>query len=237
MHTEVLPNAAAIDINHLAMCRGLKPQAATRIAGIGSFRRLTSRSTLFFEGERAAGIYEVVRGMLRLYKLMPDGRRQITGFITKGHLIGLAPQQRHLHTAETVTDVTLCCYPRTRFDRLVDEVPGFARRLLDVTFDELRAAQDQMLLLGRKTAVEKIASFLLMMADRDDTADETGEVELPMGRSDIGDYLGLNSETVSRTVTKLRHDGVISLRTPVRINICDRDQLVELANGESGSEY
>ena len=171
--------------------------------------------------------------MLRLCKLLPDGRRQITGFLSAGHFLGLAPEGVCVYTAEAITEVTLCRYKRTAFDRLIDEVPGFAKRVLAVASHELSAAQNQMLLLGRKAAAEKVASFLLLMADQQGE-ERRRTIELPMTRSDIADYLGLTIETVSRTLTKLKQDRLIALPTPDRIKIRDRDQLEELAAGEFG---
>ena len=158
--------AAKIDPAALAVCRGLSPQAASHLMAISSLQRKAPGETLFAEGDEADSVYEVVRGMLRLHKLLPDGRRQITGFLSAGHFLGLAPEGICVYTAEAITEVTLCRYKRTAFDRLIDEVPGFAKRLLTVASHELSAAQDQMLLLGRKAAAEKVASFLLLMADQ-----------------------------------------------------------------------
>jgi CRP/FNR family transcriptional regulator len=185
---------------------------------------------VFSEGDEAKNVYEVMQGTLRLYKLLSDGRRQITGFLSGGHLLGLAHDERYLYTAEAITEVTLCRYPRSRFARMIVEIPGFAQRLLTVTSNELCAAQDQMLLLGRKSAAELVASFLLLMARRR-AIDET-EIRIPMTRSDIGDYLGLTVETVSRTLTKLRQDGVIALPSANCIELRDCDQLEALAAGE-----
>jgi CRP/FNR family transcriptional regulator len=167
---------------------------------------------------------------LRLYKALPDGRRQITGFLSAGHLLGLSLNDLHLYTAEAITPVNLRRYPRAWFDRLVDEVPGLARRLLAATSDELRAAQDQMLLLGRKTAEERIASFLLMLADREHGANA---VQVAMSRSDIADYLGLTMETVSRMLAKMKHEGIIALPSTARVELRDRKRLEELASGEA----
>ena len=192
--------------------------------------------TLFAEGDKTNSIYEIVRGMLRLVKLLPDGRRQITGFLSAGHLLGLAPEGVSVYTAEAVTEVTLCRYGRAAFERLIDEVPGFARRLLDVTSHELRAAQDQMLLLGRKTAAEKVASFILLLAERQN-GERAREMDLLMTRGDIADYLGLTIETVSRTMTKLKNDGLIALLAPTRIEIRDRGQLAELAAGDLDTNF
>jgi CRP/FNR family transcriptional regulator, anaerobic regulatory protein len=169
-------------------------------------------------------------GMLRLVKLLPDGRRQITGFLSAGYLLGLAPEGVHVYSAEAITDVTVCRYGRAAFERLIEEMPGFAKRLFAQTSHELRANQDQMVLLGRKTATEKVASFLLMFAGRQ-SGDEAGEIDMPMTRCDIADYLGLTIETVSRTFTKLRQDGLIELPAPTRIKLRDRAGLEELATG------
>jgi len=159
----------------------------------------------------------------------------ITGFLSAGNLLGLAPEGVCVYTAEAVTEVTLCRYRRVAFERLIDEVPGFAKRLLAVTSHELRAAQDRMLLLGRKSATEKVASFLLLMADRHGS-DGGDEVAVPMSRNDIADYLGLTIETVSRTLTKLKQDGLIARSASTRIVLCDRDRLEELAAGEGAAE-
>ena len=149
---------------------------------ISSLQCKAPGETLFSEGDEADSVYEVVHGMLRLYKLLPDGRRQITGFLSAGHFLGLAPEGVCVYTAEAITEVTLCRYKRKAFDRLIDEVPGFAKRLLTVASHELSAAQNQMLLLGRKAATEKVASFLLMMADQQGN-DDGEAVGIPMTRT------------------------------------------------------
>lgn len=223
------------DLAAVAAVDGWGKQATGPLMAISSLQRKSPGEILFAEGDTADSIYEVVRGMVRLYKLLPDGRRQITGFLSAGHLLGLAPAGVCVYTAEAITDVTVCRYKRAAFERLIDEVPGFARRLLAVTSHELHAAQDQMLLLGRKSATEKVASFLLLMADRH--GQEMDEVQVPMTRGDIADYLGLTIETVSRTLSRLKQDGVIALPAPTHIEIRDRDGLEDLAAGESGADF
>jgi len=220
---------ASIDLSGLIFCKGLGQQAARHIAAISVVQSFSPGRAVFSEGDEAKNVYEVMQGTLRLYKLLCDGRRQITGFLSEGHLLGLAHDGHYLYTAEAITEATLCRYPRPRFARMVDEVPGFAQRLLAVTSNELCAAQDQMLLLGRKSAVEKLASFLLMMARRRGI---DKRVRIPMTRSDIADYLGLTVETVSRTLTKLKQDGVIALPSANDIELRDHDQLEALAAGE-----
>lgn len=236
MNAQAVSSAAPrIDVSSLAVCRGLARQATSRIMAVSTMQKKAAGETLFGEGDVADGLYEVVSGTLRLYKLLPDGRRQITGFLGRGQILGLAPEGTHVYTAEAITNITVCRYARAALDRLVDELPGLARRLLAVTSHELRAAQDQMLLLGRKSATEKVASFLLMMANRQNDED-TGKMFVPMTRNDIADYLGLTIETVSRTLSKLKSEGLIALPTPHHIEIRDDDRLQDFASGEMASD-
>jgi CRP/FNR family transcriptional regulator len=216
-----------VDFTALAVCRGLGREATSNIMGITSLQKKAAGATIFSEGDAADSVFEVVTGTLRLHKLLPDGRRQVTGFICAGHLIGLAPEGTWVYTAEAITDVTLCRYRRPAFERLIDTVPGFARRVLTATSHELRVAQDQMLLLGRKTAAERVASFLLLMADQQGSE----AISVPMGRNDIADYLGLTIETVCRSLTQLKRSELIELPTHGQIVIRDRDELEELAAG------
>jgi len=233
MQVQTLPTPPKFDGSALAVCRGLDRRAAGHVMAISSLRRKAAGETLFSEGDDADCIYEVVSGTLRLYKMLADGRRQMMGFPAAGHLLGLAPAGTHVYTAEALTDVTLCCYPRASFHRLVNDVPGLARRMWAVTSDELRFAQDQLLLLGRKSASEKLASFLLMLADQQDT----DHLSLPMTRTDIADYLGLTIETVSRTVTKLKREKLIALPQVNAMDILDRDALEAMAAGESAEHF
>jgi len=236
MHAQTVSSPAAkFAIPGGVVSRGFASQASGHLMAISSLQKKAPGETLFAEGDTADSVYEVVQGTLRLYKLLPDGRRLITGFLSAGHLLGLAPEGICVYTAEAITEVTLCRYKRAAFERLIDEVPGFAKRLLAVTSHELRAAQDRMLLLGRKTATEKVASFLLLMAERhgEEGADE---IDVPMTRSEIADYLGLTIETVSRTLTKLKQDGLIALASAGCIALLDRDRLDELAAGECSAE-
>jgi CRP/FNR family transcriptional regulator, anaerobic regulatory protein len=230
MFAQVASNTVPkVDFTALAVCRGLGHEATSNIMAITSLQKKAAGATIFSEGDAADSVFEVVTGTLRLHKLLPDGRRQVTGFLCAGHLIGLAPEGTWVYTAEAITDVTLCRYRRPAFERLIDTVPGFARRVLTATSHELRVAQDQMLLLGRKTAAERVASFLLLMAEQQGS----DEISVPMSRTDIADYLGLTIETVCRSLSQLKRSELIELLTPTHghIVIRGRDELEELAAG------
>ena len=183
---------------------------------------LLSATPVVMEGEEAQAVFTVMSGMLKLYKTLPDGRQQITGFATAGDVIGLAVGTGYAYTAETVTASTVCRIPQTALRRLMERYPAVQGRLLAMTSVELSAAQDQILLLGCKTAVERVSSFLLALARRSrPLADGTPSVFLPMPKVDIGAYLGLRPETLSRVLRKLEEAGAITRLTNDRIRIED----------------
>jgi len=229
--TEMNP-CGACPVRSLTVCAALDPEELRRLAEILQTVRVDAGHTIFSEGEAADALYNVTSGTVKLYKLLPDGRRQITGFLVTGDFLGLAVNESYAYTAETVTSCSVCRFPRRKIEALMDEFPKMQRRLFSMASNELAAAQDQMLLLGRKTAKEKICSFLLMLSQR---AARRGHKEnpvyVPMSRADIADYLGLTTETVSRTFTQLKRDGIIGLPASGHCIVNDWDALRELAEG------
>jgi CRP/FNR family transcriptional regulator, anaerobic regulatory protein len=223
---------AACNVRELSICDALKGKEVDRIAQIVSRVPVPAGRTLFQEGDEADYVYNIVDGALRLYKLMPDGRRQITGFLFESDFVGIALKARYAYSAETIIDTIVCRFPRLKLEALFTEFPALEKRLLETAGNELIAAQDQMLLLGRKTAAERVATFLLHLRDRaDGRGVKADRIELPMTRTDMGDYLGLTVETVSRTFTKLRQKGMIATPTPHEVDILDLDGLREIAEG------
>jgi CRP/FNR family transcriptional regulator len=158
------------------------------------------------EGDAAKYVFDINHGDVRVFKTLEDGRRQITGFMGVGHFLGVAADGKYAFTAEAMNDVHLCRFERAAIKRVFDEFPALERRLLDIATHELVVVQEQMLLLGRKSAQERVASFLLAWSERQGAQ---GVMQLPMGRIDLADYLGLTIETVSRTFSKLKRDGLI----------------------------
>ncbi len=172
------------------------------------------------QGDLARYCYLIVSGCVRTVKLMEDGRRQIGEFLFPGDLFGWEALAEHDFAAEAVTPVTLRRYLRRNIEARADRDRDFARRLREIAAGRLRAGRERMVLLGRKTASERIASFLLEMAGRVNP-NNRASVELPMGRADIADYLGLTIETVCRGLTQLRRRGTIKVER-ANIVICDR---------------
>ena len=230
--TSVDSNCAACPIRDMAVCSALEDWELDRLNDIRMSSAITQGGLLFDEGAAADYVYNLTAGCMKLYKILPDGRRQITGFVFPGDFLGLAHDTEYVYTAEAVTDSSLCKFKRGQMNRLFEEFPKLESRLLGISRDELAEAHNQILLLGRKSAKERIASFLVMLSKR---AEELGfdgnPVSVPMSRNDIGDYLGLTTETVSRTLTRLKQTGLISLNADRRITIGDRGQLEEIAEG------
>lgn len=201
---------------------GAMPRTANE-AQAGTMRRFSRGEELFEEGDACHYFYRVVSGTVRTGKLLVDGRRQIDAFHFAGDIFGLESSGRHRFAAEAVEDVVVIAYRRDRFANLVHDDPMFGDQLVSAMLTNLDRAHDHMVLLGRKTALEKMASFLLDMARR---RADTDRVVLPMQRTDIADHLGLTIETVSRTLTQMVRDGLIRLAEAGRtVILADRARL------------
>ena len=179
----------------------------------GITMRLGKGEELFGEGEPAEHFYKVAVGTVRTYKVLSDGRRQIDAFHLAGDIFGIEAGSEHRFSAEAVNGATVIAWPRSRLERLTREHPAFGEQVIASMIGSLERAHDHMLLLGRKKAPEKIATFLLQFAER---VEEDEELELPMQRTDIADHLGLTPETVSRTLTELSRQGLIKLASSGR---------------------
>lgn len=186
-----------------------------------SFRR---NEEIYGEAEPADFLYKVVSGAVRMYKVLNDGRRQIGAFYLPGDMFGLEVGDLHASSAEAIGDTVVLVFKRGAVTALAARDTEVARELWDMTAQELRRTQDHMLLLI-KNAQERVASFLLDMATRNPDSEQ---IELPMSRQDMADFLGLTIETVSRTMTQLEHAHVIALPTSRRIALRNRAMLSKL---------
>lgn len=244
MEMQATGSAAALEAGHpcfdcaarlQAICSVLDSTELREFKTSGATVARASGEVIFFERDVATHVYNLTSGLLRLSKLLADGRRQIAGFLFPGDFLGITMEDEHAFTAEAITPSTLCQFTRARFDAFVDTHPRLERRLYAVAAHELAAARQQVVLLGRKTAAERVASFLLMLDARralpvsEEMPD--GDITLPMSRSDIADYLGLRIETVSRELSALKASRLIRLTTTQTIRFVDRDRLEQLAEG------
>jgi CRP/FNR family transcriptional regulator len=172
--------------------------------------RFAPGEALFWQGDAAAHVFEVVAGALRTVHVMSDGRRVITGFLFPGDVIGVSLRDRYLTTVEAIAPTQVRRIGRHRFEAAVDRCPDLRPQLIERLGDEMTAAQEQVVLLARKTAEERVASFLRSLGRRSGGTLRPGQqVPLPMTRLDMADYLGLTIETVSRVMTRLAARGII----------------------------
>lgn len=197
---------------------------------IGVTMTLGRDKPLFCEGDAAQSYYKVVTGAVRGYRLLADGRRHITEFFLGGDFIGFHTLATHAFTAETVRDATLVRYDRRRVDALTARSPRISNCLLARVCTELSHAQTRMLVLSRMTACERLANFLTRMAKRD-LAAARDAIALPMSRVDIGDYLGLTTETVCRAFAQLKSAGIIAVPCPHEVRVLRPETLANLAAG------
>jgi CRP/FNR family transcriptional regulator len=233
LNVRIVPRSGLCDtckVRELTACAVLNDDELSRLEAVSTSKRFEPGQTIFHEGEAPSHIFNLTEGTIRLVKLLPNGRRQIVGFTFPGGMMGLATHGVYTTSAEAITPTKICQFPRDKLLQLLDDFPSMKTRLLNIAADELGEAQEQMLLLGRKAPVEKVASFLdRLCRENERTGGQENEVHLDMGRSDIADYLGLTIETVSRTFTKLRSMGVITLEGKHHVIINDRDALEDIA--------
>jgi CRP/FNR family transcriptional regulator len=227
-----LDPCATCEARPLSVCNAIPDDDLARLAAITVVTEVPAGRCFIDEGEPAGSFFNITAGTAKLFKLLPDGRRQITGFVGPGHFLGLAVSDTYAFSAEAIENVRFCRFQRTRLRQLLDDFPLMEKRLLEAAANELVAAQEQMLLLGRKTARERLASFLLMQSRQGmPCGHPRHRFSLPMTRHDIADYLGLTIETVSRTLTRLRSEGLIDLGSQSEVVITAPLALQGLAGG------
>ncbi len=200
-------------VRHGGLCEVLDPSELLRLAGQARRTRHGPGETLTIESGEV-GYANVTRGAIKLSRVLRDGRQQVVGLQFAPDLMGRLFSSESPLSAAAATEVELCRIPRSVLEGLVADSARIKLRLLAQSLRDLDAARDWMVTLGRKTAAERVASLLLLVATRTGVADGTGRLtlELPISRADMADFLGLTLETVSRQISRLRHDGVIAVR-------------------------
>ena len=210
----------------------LEDQEFARLSAIVSARAFEAGQTIVQEGDDAEYLLNVTHGTVKIFRALPDGRMQVVGFLNEGDFLGVPATSAYAVSADAVTPVEMCAFPRRAFDRLLTEYPTLERRLFELATNEVAAARDHMLLLGRKTAREKVASFLLTLAQKSPCGHNAAappRINLPMARTEIADYLGLTIETVSRTLTALRKEQIIALESANEVVLSRLEALRSIA--------
>ncbi|WP_416896874.1 MAG: Crp/Fnr family transcriptional regulator [Minwuia sp.] len=227
-------------VRHKSVCGALDERELAALNAIAHQKLLARGEPIMNADDHVDYFANIVHGAVKLTKLLSDGRQQIVGLQFAPDFLGRAYKDRSPYFAEAATDLELCIFPRAGFERLLKEYPGLEMRLFQDTLNELDAARDWMLLLGRKTAAEKVASFIELIARRTPMigcahSDDMKEVrfELPLSRTEIADYLGLTIETVSRQIGKLKSSGIIRLHATREMSVLDMEALRDAGSVDS----
>lgn len=215
-------------IRHRAVCARADSTELVQLDSIKTYRTYAAGEQIMWRGDPLAFVSSVVSGVATLGRSLEDGRTQVVGLLLNSDFIGRPGRQIIDYDVVAVTETTLCCFERRAFERLLHSSPHISQRLMEMALDELDAARDWMMLLGRKSAREKIATFLNMLVRRSNTPGNTdaARVELPLTREEIADFLGLTLETVSRQMNALKNEGVIGFSDRRHFTVSDSAALV-----------
>jgi CRP/FNR family transcriptional regulator len=226
-----ISRCAVCEVRSLSICGALDQAELLQFERIGRSIHLAPNEALFTAGQSASSVYSLSAGIGRLYKLLPDGRRQILGFALPGDFIGAGSSERYNFSVDSIEAISACRISREAFDRFSAGNPQLLLRINQFSTRELMLAQEQMLLLGRRTAEEKVASFLIGWRDRLTRIGEHRQtIRLPMSRQDIADFLGLTIETVSRTLTRFeREKMLVIVAGGIRLVDVNRAELMSTA--------
>lgn len=216
-------NAQSAAPSSSSQCSLLGPEA--------TLMTFAQREIIYLEGDPADHLFIIRTGTVKVYKSLPDGRCQVTGFLFTGDLFGLQVNDAYAYGVEAITETIVEGLARRRVDAAFDRDPVLRRTFVTSLASELVTAQEQMLLLGRRSAHEKLAWFLLKLAERYATSDDSNIIHVPMRGVDIADYLGLTAETVSRTLSQFKRDGLVR-PLPSRNLRLDSDALEDIVYGK-----
>lgn len=198
---------------------------------LGSVQSVPAREEIFFDGDEARNVFEVLDGIVCAYRILPDGERHIVSFYYPGDVIGNCTLGTYAYSAQALTPARVRRIPRTVLERSMAQRPELAQRFLRLAAIELAATRDHLLCLAAKSAEAKLAAFLLALSRRNkEQGEDPDRITLPMTRLDIADYLGLTIETVSRTLSKFRRNGLIDLPRATTVDLKDADRLAFLAD-------
>lgn len=219
-------------IRHRAVCARCEPDELRKLEDIKYYRTYDAGQTMVWAGDKMEFVASVVSGVASLSQTMEDGRTQMVGLLLPSDFIGRPGRNTAPYSVTAVSEVTICCFRRRPFEELMVSTPNVSQRLLEMALDELDAAREWMLLLGRKTAREKISSLIAIIARRRSDPDAVSkssdiEVTLPLTRESMADYLGLTLETVSRQISALKREGIIHLRGKRELLIPDLHTLLD----------
>ena len=237
--TQAIPrDCGDCPIRHRAVCARCESDELELLDHIKYYRSFEAGQTVIWAGDKMDFVGSVVSGIATLPQTMEDGRTQMVGLLLPSDFVGRPGRAEAAYDVVATSDMVMCCFRKKSFEELMGRTPHIAQRLLEMTLDELDAAREWMLVLGRQPAREKIASLLSIIARRDASLNlgkATGPMvfDLPLTREAMADYLGLTLETVSRQISALKKDGVIQLEGKRHVTVPDFERLLDEAGDDS----
>lgn len=220
-----LENCADCPIRHRAVCSKCEPEELNMLEGMKQYHSFSAGEVIVWAETPITHLGSIVSGVASINRTMEDGRLQLVGLLLPSDFIGRPKRDRVMYDIVAVTDVVVCQFRKSEFETLLENSPAVASRLLELTLDELDAAREWMLLLGRKTAREKVATFIAMMARRaagaNGAVQNSVTVNLPLTRTVMADFLGLTLETTSRQMSGLKKEGLIELKGAQQVYVPD----------------
>jgi CRP/FNR family transcriptional regulator len=216
-------------IRLVSVCAAFEPEDLDALQDLAQPVNFGARETLFLENDDSDAAFTVTEGVIRLYRIFADGRRQVLEFLLPGDFIAIETGGHFGFSADAITDVALCRFPKNQFASVVDKRPHVLQRLYETSAQELINARDHMMALGQRSASEKVAWFLIHLRNRwTRMALQSNTIPVPMSRQDIADYLGLTIETVSRTLSNFARERKIAI-VPHGIELLDPKKMERLA--------
>jgi CRP/FNR family transcriptional regulator len=215
-------------IRHRAVCARCDDNELSQLNDIKTYKSFEAGEPIVWRGEPLQFVASVVAGVASLSKSLEDGRTQLVGLLLPSDFIGRPGRREIEFDVTATTDVTLCCFEYHAFEKLVNQTPNLSKRLMELALDELDAAREWMLLLGRKTAREKVATFVEMLVRRSNVDDIEGNrpaLSLPLTREQMANYLGLTLETVSRQLNALKKEGILEFNDRRSFAVTDLSKL------------
>ncbi len=223
-------------IRHRAVCSRCDEDELAELEAIKNYRTFAPGDTILWRGDELQYVGSVVKGVATLGKTLEDGRTQMVGLLLPSDFIGRPGRSQVDFDITAVNEVTLCCFDRAPFEKMLHSVPHLSQRLIEIAMDELDAAREWMLLLGRKTAREKMATFIEMLASRqqiEGLSELPTDLALPLTRDEIANFLGLTLETVSRQLSQLKKEGVLEFSGRRQFTVLDYAALHDATGDDS----
>jgi CRP/FNR family transcriptional regulator len=230
-HPHANVDCAHCKIRPLSICGALDSDELCELEGLARHAQFAPRQAIFSQDEKVDAVFNVTSGAARLYRLLPDGRRQVVGFAIPGDFLGLALAEKSVYSVDALTPVSACRFNREAFSTFLDQRPALLRRLYEMAGHELSLAQEQMVIIGRRTAEERVVCFLIGLRKRwARVSGNSVTIPLPMTRQDIADFLGLTIETVSRAISKLARDKLLVV-VPDGVRLLEPARLEAIVDG------